>query len=42
MVKYYYIFLEKLYILFVICIIPYISVDTHFTIGAFHIVTAGH
>ena len=31
-----------IYIICYVCIIPYISVDTHFIIRAFHIVTAGH
>ena len=41
-VKYYHIFLEQLYILFVMfaCILfnQFITVDTHFIIRAFHIV----
>ena len=43
--KYYHVFLE-LYILLVMCecvlFIPYISVDTHFIIHSFHIVTTAH
>ena len=42
MVKYYYIFLEQLYILFAMYALSHISADTHFIIGAFHIVTMKH
>ena len=45
-VKYNHILLEQLYILFVlhagILFIPSISVDTHFIIRTFHIVTSTH